>query len=269
VFGHASSILTFQEGLLGKYVRSGESKFYQAYETQLHRILPPDLVPQILGLLYLDEATGLYDFQRSLQPKPTETRPPMLLQRDVAAGYVNPAIIDLKLGTRSWRIGASAKKAARRSAKMAKGTCFQTCFRVRAALWSGVSDQFERISGTSVSFVSRSFGNTCTMDELKTLFADFFRYKGMIPTLVEKLGRLKSALEGLRAAFDTRFYSSSIIMVYDSANPEQFDVRMLDFEKSFMYAEKVAQECQEDIEKCEDNVIKAVENIKAMLAALP
>jgi hypothetical protein len=60
---------------------------------------------------------------------------------------------------------------------------------------------------------------------------DFFRFPEMIPVFVEKLARLKAALSCLRDALDTRFYSSSVVVVYDGANPANCDLRMLDFEK--------------------------------------
>jgi hypothetical protein len=186
----------------------------------------------------------------------------------MAAGFAQPAIIDFKLGDRSWMIGDPASTAARRAGKMAGGLCPRLYFRVRAALWRGESPAFERLAGTSVSFVSRVFGNTCTIEQLRLVFQDFFRFHGMVTTFIEKLERLKTAVCDLRAAFDTRFYSSSVVVVYDSANPERYDLRMLDFEKSYMYTTKVAQEFNEPIEKCEDHVAEAIENIRAMLVEL-
>jgi hypothetical protein len=192
----------------------------------------------------------------------------MILERDMAAGFAQPAIIDFKLGDRSWVIGAPAMIAARRAAKMAEGLCPRLYFRVRAALWRGESGDFERISGTPVCVVGRTFGNTCGMEQLKALFRDFFRFEGMIPVFIEKLIRLKRALGELRKALDTRFYSSSVVVVYDNADPEKCDLRMLDFEKSQMDVGKVALEMGEPIEQCEDHVIEAVENLTAMLAEL-
>jgi hypothetical protein len=219
-------------------------------------------------LLYPNATPGSFEFQRSLSPLPNDTRHPMLLQRDIAAGYSQPAIIDFKLGDRSWVIGADPKTASRRAAKMAGGICPKLFFRIRAAIWRGKSDQFERISGTSVSFVARTFGNTCTMEQLNSLFVDFFRFPQMIPLFVEKLKRLKIALCDLRNAFDTRFYSSSVVIVYDNANPSKCDLRMLDFEKSYVHAAKIAQKFGEPIENCEDHVIEGIENLKTLLGRL-
>jgi hypothetical protein len=192
----------------------------------------------------------------------------MILQRDMAAGYSQPAIIDFKLGDRSWSIGASATKAARRSARMAQGLCPRLYFRVRAALWRGEDEQFEKVPGTAISFVARTFGNTCAMEQLMALFADFFRFPQMVPVFVEKLKRLKRALSDLREALDTRFYSSSIVIVYDTANPAKCDLRMLDFEKSYIHAQQTAREVGEPVEQCEDHVIEGVKNLKALIARL-
>jgi hypothetical protein len=90
----------------------------------------------------------------------------------------------------------------------------------------------------------------------------------MVRFFIEKLERLKVAVCDLRETFDTRFYSSSVVVVYDSADSEKYDLRMLDFEKSYVCVAKLAKEVNEPIEKCEDHVAEAIENIKAMLVEL-
>lgn len=268
VFGHPDSILTFREGLLAKTLGNGEKTFYEAYRRELHQILSPSLVPEILGIVFRNpemdtELQTGFDFQRSLKVKPGEERTPMLLERDVAAGYARPAILDLKVGIRSWRIGASEKKAKRRSAKMAGGVCAVTNFRVRAGMWYSDNPKWEKDEGLSI--VTRDFGNHCTMEELQELFRDFFKYHEMIPSFVEKLEQLRDQLSRLRDVHHVRFYSSSVLIVYDETNPEKMELRMLDFEKSYVGVDKVAEKFHEPIENCEDGVIEAVENIKAML----
>ena len=271
VFGHPDSILTFREGLLAKTLGDGEKRFYEAYRRELNQILAPDLVPEILGIVFrnpeldTESQTG-FDFQRSLKLKIGETRTPMLLERDIAAGYARPAILDLKVGIRSWRIGASEKKAKRRSQKMANGVCAVTNFRVRAGMWYSDNPKWEKDEGLSI--VTRDFGNHCTMDELYELFRDFFKYREMIPVYVKKLERLKEQLEHLRDVHHVRFYSSSVLIVYDEKNPERLELRMLDFEKSYIGVDEVAKQFHESLENCEDGVIEAVENIKATLQTI-
>jgi hypothetical protein len=116
IFGHPHSIITFEEGLLAKLVGPGESTFYEAYQAELRAVLPPDLVPDVLGLVFATGDPNCFDLQRRLKVRPDEGRTPMMLQRDIAAGYARPAIIDFKVGSRSWRIGASLTKANRRGA---------------------------------------------------------------------------------------------------------------------------------------------------------
>jgi 1D-myo-inositol-tetrakisphosphate 5-kinase/inositol-polyphosphate multikinase len=264
LFGHPGAIVAFAGGFIAKLAGPGESAFYESYESRLCARLPRDLVPEVLGLLYRRDRGG-FDLQRSLRPPPGEARRPLLLQRDIAARFAQPAIIDLKLGDRSWLIGDPPATAARRAAKVAGGLCPRLFFRVRAAAWRGESAAFARVAGTPLSCVSRVFGNTCTLEQLRLLFRDFFRCRALLPPLVERLARLRDAVRDLRDAFDTRFYSSSVVVVYDSADPARFDLRMLDFEKSYVRVADAARRFGEPIESCEDHVAEAVENIRAML----
>jgi hypothetical protein len=107
--------------------------------------LPPDLIPEVIGLLFRNDLSGSYDYHRSLFPLPGELHSPMILQRGIAAGYSQPSIIDFKLGDRSWIIVSPASTAARRSAKVAEGVCPHLYFRVRVALWRGTDEKFEKV----------------------------------------------------------------------------------------------------------------------------
>jgi 1D-myo-inositol-tetrakisphosphate 5-kinase/inositol-polyphosphate multikinase len=268
IFGHPHSIMTFTEGFLAKTAGPGESKFYEAYQTELSEVLAPDLVPHVMGLVFPTGDPNYFDLQRGMKLRPDEGRAPMILQRDITAGYSRPAIIDFKVGNRSWRIGASSRKASRRAAKIAAGPCAGLYFRVRAAMWYSRSPKFDKVPGTSVCYVSRKFGNGCKMNELHEMFADFFRLRSALPFFIEKLERLKTALKKLRDFYGTRFYSSSVVVAYDDADPEICDLRMLDFEKSYLDAEQVARKYSEPIEDCEDHVAEAVENLQIILIDL-
>jgi hypothetical protein len=171
IFGHPDPMLTLDKGFFAKFVGFGESTFYEVYQAELSSILPCDLIPEVVAIVFPTSDPDSFDLQRNMMVLPLERRRPMILQRDLVASYKRPSIIDFKIGSRSWRIGASPNKASRRAAKMAGSTCAQTFFRVRAAMW--YSGQFDRVPGTAISCVSRKFGNTCTMAELRTLFRDF------------------------------------------------------------------------------------------------
>jgi hypothetical protein len=58
------------------------------------------------------------------------------------------------------------------------------------------------------------------------------------------------------------------VVAYDDADPEVCDLRMLDFEKSYLHADQVARNNNERIEDCEDHVIEAVEKLQMFLVEL-
>ncbi|OHT15727.1 Inositol polyphosphate kinase family protein [Tritrichomonas foetus] len=283
VFGHPDSILSFSEGLFAKNLGSGEDKFYQMYRKQLHEFLSQDLIPIIYGVVFVntgknkninnvnnknnenndDDNVISLDFQPSLIVEEGESRTPMLLEKDIAAGYEKPAMLDLKLGIRSWRIGASKKKAARRSAKMQSGSCKFTNFRIRAAMWYSNNENYPKDEDLTV--VSRKFGNECTLEELKEFFKDFFKCKEILPKMIEKLNSLKKSLTVLKNDFGVRFYSSSLVVVYDEVNPMKFDLRMLDFEKSYIGIENECEKFNEPLVNAEDGVIEAVNSVSMLL----
>ncbi|OHS95593.1 Inositol polyphosphate kinase family protein [Tritrichomonas foetus] len=290
VFGHPNSIISFREGLLAKKLGEGELKFYSFYRKQLNQVLPQELIPEVLGVCYITEdAKGQtsFDFTPSLKIK-DKTRPPMLLQKDIAAGYVKPAILDLKIGIRTWMFGDSKEVAKRRSKKMMEGTCSVTNFRVRAAMWYSKNEKYLKYENMNsrndnlnanvandinnlsegLSIVTRNFGNKCTMDELINFFKDFMKYKTTISAFIKKLDMLREALIKLRNNFGVRLYSSSILIVYDEANPEKLDLRVLDFEKSYLDVEKVAEQFNESLEECEDGIIDAVTNLMKILETI-
>ena len=272
IFGHANSVLSFREGLFAKLLGEGELKFYSLYRKQLKNYLPQDLIPEILGVSYIldnDNDSVSLEYTSSLKSI-DKFRKPMLLQKDIIAFYNKPAILDLKIGIRTWTFNDSKDVAERRFKKMNGGICSKTNFRVRAAMWYSQNPQknpkYQKEGQLSV--VTRKFGNKCSMDELIDFFRDFMKYKILISSFVKKLNTLKESLIILRNQFGMRLYSSSILIVYDDSNPERFDLRVLDFEKSYHNVEKVAEKYHESLEDCEDGIIDAVSHLIEILESL-
>lgn len=273
-FGHNNSLYTFCEGYLAKYVGQGELHFYQRYNTFLYKYLPKDLVPEVFGVVHIkgmdnqnDKTEVQFDFNPSLDvefDKNDNNHLPMLLEKDITAGYEKPSIIDLKLGTRTWRIGVSSHKVDKKIEKLHKGLCHDTKFRVRAAMWYSKSTLKEIphfAIKDGLATVDRDFGNTCSIDELKLLFKDFFKYPETKLKIIEKIQRLKSSLIELREHYGIRFYCSSLLIVYDDKHPDSFDVRILDFEKCYVGVEMECHKYKEPIENTEDEVVDALANI--------
>lgn len=279
VFGHSDSIISFREGYIAKILGEGESKFYSKYKKNLHKYLPKEFVPEILGACYIscDGQNNGDDFQIMYKnsvkiPKPSNA-PVYLLQKDIVAGYEKPAILDLKIGIRTWKFGDPQEVGQRRSKKMMAGSCSQTNFRVRAAMWynnnfASENDQFYNYDNSGITIVTRKFGNSCTMNQLVNFFKDFFKYKTTLNIFIDKVKKLRDALMTLRSTFGMRLYSSSILVVYDDKNPEKLDLRILDFEKSYFNIEKVAAQYDEPLSQCEDGIIEALDNFERILQSI-
>lgn len=277
IFGHHDSIISFSEGFLAKILGSGELQFYQSYLSKLHLCLPPELIPQVVGICYFpnglqnrhkDAVSFMFQPIYNLDAKQQQTvHQPYLLQRDITAGYKKPAILDIKIGIRTWKLGDSKEIEERRSKKLKASLCSMSNFRVRAAMWYHdviyENPHYENEDGLTI--VTREFGNSCNLNELLSFFKDFFKFPGVIPAFVEKLKTLKKSLIKLRNIYGLRLYSSSILIVYDDENPDLFDLRILDFEKSYLDIEKVAEQYNETLESAEDGVIDAVDNLQKLL----
>ncbi|KAK8891971.1 hypothetical protein M9Y10_029193 [Tritrichomonas musculus] len=280
VFGHSDSIISFREGYIAKILGEGESKFYSKYKKQLHKCLPKEFVPEILGACFItcdNQNKGSDDFQimykNSVKIPKMSNSPVYLLQKDIVAGYEKPAILDLKIGIRTWKFGDPQEVGQRRSKKMMAGSCAQTNFRVRAAMWYNAhfnteNDHLYNYDNNGITFVTRKFGNSCSMNQLMNFFKDFFKYRNNISLFIEKVKTLKESLMILRDTFGMRLYSSSILVVYDDKNPDKLDLRILDFEKSYFNIEKVAAQYDEPLSQCEDRIIEALENFQNLLQSI-
>ena len=85
--------------------------------------------------------------------------------------------------------------------------------------------------------------------------------------VINKLEELEDGLKRLHE-LGIRFYSSSVLVVYDEMNPEKVDCRMLDFEKSYLDVKSEAEKYGESLEECEDGVVAAISNLKSLLKSI-
>ncbi|KAH0785088.1 inositol hexakisphosphate kinase 3 [Histomonas meleagridis] len=270
IFGHDNSIYPFEEGYIAKKATPNELRFYRYYKGNLTEFFPNSLLPEILGIVYFEKPISEFyaheevkiDAYPDLNLHETN-HIPYLVQKDVAAGFTQPAILDLKVGTRTWRIGASKKKAARRTAKNLRGPNGITKFRVRGAIW--YSNNPEKWNKEDhLSYVGRDFSTKCSLEELKEFLSDFFKHRNELQFVIKKLNKLEEGLKRLHER-NIRFYSSSVLIVYDEKNPEKVDCRLLDFEKSYLDFTKAADEFGESYESCDDEIVSAVANLKDIL----
>ena len=116
IFGHKGVIIPFKEGVIAKKCRIlQELQFYLDYAGWLHDYLPSDLVPEVEGISdgIAEEANEVTLKMKRPTSVPSFKSTPYLIMHDLADGFTKPAVLDVKLGSRTWAFGASPEKAAR------------------------------------------------------------------------------------------------------------------------------------------------------------
>jgi len=269
VFGHAGAIIPFKEGLIAKLSREREFFFYRNFKSWIHEMLPMGILPNVRGVGFFTKEDG---DQIELSLYPTLVVPQnashvsYLILEDVIHGYSRPAVLDVKLGTRTWEIGADDDKVSRHKAKCATATTSLTSFRIRAAMW--YSKTGRNLISSDVSMVDRMFGMSCGLDEMMDFMRDFFYDPDLIPEFIEKLKQIRVGIERLRVDAGVRMFSSSALFVYDENDKSKVDCRILDFEKTYFNIESTAARHNESIEECEDDVVNGIDHLIEKLSSL-
>lgn len=177
--------------------------------------------------------------------------------------------MDLKIGIRSWRLGASKNKAERRAKKNSRGPNGKYHFRVRGALYLEKKNE----GSNCFTAVPREFGETCTEEELITVLTDFFKYKDQIPAVIDKLVKMNEKCKALEEDYKVRFYSSSVVFMYcdrsiTKKTGDQVVCTLLDFEKAYVHTDVEAKAMNIPFEECNDGVVDAISNIIKLLQTL-
>lgn len=196
-----------------------------------------------------------------------------VLQDDmsVKAGLSWPvSTLDVKVGTRTWRLNASKKKSERRGNRIARGPNGDFKFRVRAAVYLPEDS-------TTFMAVTREFTDCCNRNEVVSVLKSFFKYKEQIPLIIKKLETMKNSIIVLEEKYKVRFYSSSIVFMYndqavvDAGNvnsnkkKEIIECRLLDFEKAYVHIDEETNRLNIPLETCGDGVVDAFNNFIKLL----
>jgi hypothetical protein len=268
IFGHPGAVHPFQEGIVAKVIIPEELAFYWALHDRYTTVLTNGLIPEVVGL-----SETLPDPTRELclpirhLSLAAQVKCPVILLKDLATGYEQPSILDIKLGIRTWPLGEFGDKCQRHRIKCGAATVAELQFRVRAAIWrSDQPDKWECEDG--IHYITREFGNACQRDELESFLIDFLKSSDRRNLIVPKLRSLHAALSDLRREADTRLYSSSVVVAYDNLDPEKIECRLLDFAKAYFNVTELAEQNNEKIEDCEDGVLGGLENLIQILEGL-
>jgi Ca2+-binding EF-hand superfamily protein len=206
--GHVGGFKMAEAGQLMKKVSAPELEFYT---------------------VTLPATPGLDAFTPQFFGTSVEGDDSYIVMEDLCRGYVKPCILDLKMGTTSAGEDAAGAKLEAMRAKDLESTTHVLGMRFTGMrVWNEPTDTFERYN--------KSWGRKVTVDSFDDALKIYFNtgntvHFGVIPRFLVALHKLAKYLG---SQHHLRFYSSSLLFIYDGANPDA-DVRlkMIDFAHVF------------------------------------
>lgn len=146
---------------------------------------------------------------------------------DITAPFVNPSIMDLKLGVRTYELNATAEKKAYEQQKFP----LQEKLGFRLQGMKVYSDRMQAYD-TYDKYFGRNLKEDEIVDALRTFFggsADF-RKRHSTGLIQQALHRLEEIKQWFERQTQYEFISSSILIVYSFDSPtSMIDVRLIDF----------------------------------------
>ena len=164
-----------------------------------------------------------------------------LVLENLLATFKRPCVLDLKLGTRQHSDSASAEKIKKSIKKCKETTSADLGLRVCGMrIYTG--------TGTTPQAWSKAYGKNLTTDTFANALETFFSASGTSHIRKEVISRVDSACDKLIGVLENlqgyRFYSSSILIVYDGdAANDSAVLRMIDFTNATMPPVGAGDEC--------------------------
>ncbi|KJP88213.1 hypothetical protein AK88_02160 [Plasmodium fragile] len=153
-----------------------------------------------------------------------------IVLEDLVYGFKRPCVLDIKMGKRQRKIGASLEKRKRQVEKSFRTTSHSLGFRLCGC------QHYNKIND-KLFYKDKYWGRNLTKENIPWAIRNWFwngvlLYDELIPLLLEKLHRFFNCIMELR---HYRFWSSSLLWVFDGglndekARSNSLDIRMIDF----------------------------------------
>eukprot|EP01086_Lenisia_limosa_P015906 TRINITY_DN5403_c0_g1_i1.p1 TRINITY_DN5403_c0_g1~~TRINITY_DN5403_c0_g1_i1.p1 ORF type:complete len:368 (-),score=39.38 TRINITY_DN5403_c0_g1_i1:48-1151(-) len=246
VAGHGLMLSGLDQGTILKPLIPQEFMFYTSLVNSRDPLLP--FVPKLIGAVEADSADPLPSKLRKIQS--TKTDYPIKTNwtggcgwpgggdgigwytclEDLTHSLTKPCIIDLKVGCRQYGDEASDAKRERLIKKCHNSTSVPLGFRICGM-------QVHRPA--EVYRMDKFEGRKITPDTVSNAIMQFFLSSSseLRVAIVESvLIKLKELLTFLESSKKYRFYSASILFVYDAAAPDtqNVEVKLIDFAHSYL-----------------------------------
>lgn len=147
-----------------------------------------------------------------------------IVLENVAAGFVKPNVLDVKLGARLWGDDAPAAKRVKLDQVAAETTSGSLGFRIAGMrVWEPAYTNGSRTSGGSYRLFDKHYGRALTAASVRRGFEDFFfqeRRNGRCLTPLRRvvLETCQTQLANMAEVLgreESRMYSASILLVYE------------------------------------------------------